>query len=72
MFASNIVFAESADNMIIVHKGEFRMGCSENDSNCGKDEAISGGVNVFVPAFGRKRLLSLSKKLLLYYDFYTI
>lgn len=40
-----------ASEMVRIPAGEFQMGCSLNDADCGSDEESAGGVTVNVPAF---------------------
>ncbi len=50
---NTFVIAEtsSEDKMILVPGGEFNMGCSVGDKDCGDDEGPIGGIAVMVPDF---------------------
>jgi len=55
-----LLLGQAATSMAVADRvsvpaGPFRMGCSQGDANCEKDEGPAGGTTVFVPAFGIDR-----------------
>lgn len=46
-----IVVQPALAERVLLPAGEFRMGCSTGDGDCGEDEGPPGGITVVIPAF---------------------
>ncbi|MFT5162777.1 MAG: sulfatase modifying factor 1 [Alteromonadaceae bacterium] len=47
--------ADKVNEMVLIAGGDFKMGCSKDDTACDKDEGPKGGVTVKVPTFKIQR-----------------
>ena len=47
----SVTYSENITGRVLIPPESFRMGCSQDDPDCGKDEGPAGGTAVEVPAF---------------------